>query len=135
METKLKTLSDVATRTAQIARELIGSECRDAAVVTQELVPKDHGVYLWRDKNSDRVSYIGSAVGRDGLRQRIAKQHLQPGYTKSVFRKAILDRAGGDPKGGSVHFIRETFTISWLACPDDGRSVIHAAEGLLIGEP
>ena len=48
-------LSDVAARVTKIAQEVIKYESCDAAIVTQELVPRDRGVYLWRNKISGAV--------------------------------------------------------------------------------
>jgi hypothetical protein len=132
MDSDHQSIRVVAMRTAQIAEGLARSEHHDGVAVTRELVPRERGVYIWRYKDTDEPAYVGRAVGRDGLRQRIMRQHLQPGYTKSVFRKAILSDAGGDPKQGSVDFIRATFSLSFLACPEDRPAVVLAAEALLI---
>ena len=71
VDTSLQTLSDVIARVTKIARDISFAQRFDAANVTRELVPRDHGVYIWRTKEKGDVAYIGSAVGTDGLRQRI----------------------------------------------------------------
>lgn len=70
-DTSLKMLSDVIACVTKIARDLSFAQRFAAANVTRELVPRDHGVYIWRTKKRGDVAYIGSAVGTDGLRQRL----------------------------------------------------------------
>ncbi|MEM3564673.1 MAG: hypothetical protein QXR19_15690 [Candidatus Jordarchaeaceae archaeon] len=51
----------------------------------RNIIPKKKGIYAWFDKRSNEVIYIyiGRAVGKEGLYQRIVKQHLNEKYLKT----------------------------------------------------
>ena len=38
------------------------------------------GIYFWFSKETDRLVYIGIALGVGGLKRRIVSQHLNPAY-------------------------------------------------------
>lgn len=49
-----------------------------------EKIPKQMGIYMFVEKSDhNKVVYVGSAVGADGLFKRIVLQHLNPGYLES----------------------------------------------------
>jgi len=63
----------------------------EANKLTKELLPTDIGIYAWIDKRTMNVVYVGTALGRRGLRQRIWYQHLNPNYLET--RKEKFARA------------------------------------------
>ena len=104
----------------------------DAATVTKDSVAPLQGIYIWRFKVDGRPAYVGVALGKKGLQQRIVGQHLCVSYKKSVFRKAIEQEACIGSGQESVDFIRSHFTLAFLSCPEDSPAIVDAAEALLI---
>ena len=45
-----------------------------------DFLSKKRGMYFWFDQRTNRLVYIGIAVGVGGLRKRIISQHLNPKY-------------------------------------------------------
>ena len=45
------------------------------------------GIYFWLTKETDRIVYIGVALGVGGLRRRIINQHLNPSYIEYRLQK------------------------------------------------
>jgi excinuclease UvrABC nuclease subunit len=43
-------------------------------------VPKNKGIYFWFEKETDKLIYIGTGTGVNGLHNRIVRQHLNPKY-------------------------------------------------------
>lgn len=43
-------------------------------------VPKNTGIYFWFEKETDKLVYIGTGTGVNGLYNRIIRQHLNPKY-------------------------------------------------------
>jgi len=125
-------LKNVADRIWQISEELLHSVQSDATKVGKDTVPAVHGIYIWRFKEDGCPAYIGVGLSKKGLQQRIVRQHLCASYTKSVFRKAIVQEARVDPRQESVTFIRSHFTFAFLICSEDAPAVVKAAEALLI---
>ena len=48
-------------------------------------IPKNTGIYFWFKNNTNEPIYIGTGSGRNGLYNRIVRQHLNPNYIE--FRK------------------------------------------------
>lgn len=46
----------------------------------KELIPKNIGIYFWFENKTDRLVYIGTGSGKNGLYNRIVRQHLNPKY-------------------------------------------------------
>lgn len=46
----------------------------------QKTVPKETGIYFWFENKTDRLVYIGTGSGKNGLYNRIVRQHLNPKY-------------------------------------------------------
>ncbi|TXD53588.1 MULTISPECIES: GIY-YIG nuclease family protein [unclassified Polaribacter] len=44
------------------------------------IIPKAKGIYFWCTKDTDKVVYIGTGSGVNGLYNRIVRQHLNPKY-------------------------------------------------------
>lgn len=97
------------------------------------MFPKEWGLYLFKDKCTGRIDYIGSATGHKGLYQRLRNQHFQPSYKKSVFRLKIEKaRVGGEPCC-SAAYIMENYEVAILPVPEH-ISIIKAIEQILIFE-
>ena len=45
-----------------------------------ELVPKEKGIYFWFRNDTNELIYIGTGSGKNGLHNRIVRQHLNPKY-------------------------------------------------------
>jgi hypothetical protein len=95
-------------------------------------IPKDRGIYFWSCKDTGEVDYVGVALGKRGLKQRIASQHLRSSYIKSVFRIKISDEHKIDLGAESANFIRERYNLSYLPCPNAEKISLRIAELLLI---
>lgn len=108
------------------AEKLVKAENHDPKNIQK--VPKDIGVYLWRCKRTNEIVYVGSAIGKNGLYQRIVGQHLTDSYTKlsknelvakSVFRNQIAEEYRLNPKEESVSFIKNNFVLSFIPFKDE----------------
>ena len=95
-------------------------------------IPNDPGIYIWLSKDTGHIVYVGVALGRRGLSQRIASQHLRASYRKSVFRIKIAEDFGVGLGEESVDFIRKSFLLSYLPCPKVNAVTLRIAELLLI---
>lgn len=73
-------------RPRRSARSLSGSD-----------VPTSPGVYAWYRDGTP--IYVGRAIGRDGLRGRVWKNHLQTGndLSRSSFRRNVCEHLGIAP--------------------------------------
>ena len=72
-----------------LAEEFAKAEAHDPKTLVPNTIPRKIGVYLWRSKSSNEVVYVGRAIGKNGVHQRIVKGHLQNSYTKSVLRSEL----------------------------------------------
>jgi len=61
----------------------------DKATV-HEYVPQTPGVYEVRPNGTTSAAYIGSAIGKGGLRQRIGQRVSDPSRYLSVFEKQLV---------------------------------------------
>jgi len=116
------------------SEELVKAEPQDPEGVGANGVPKKIGVYLWRSKENNRIVYVGRALGKDGLYQRIVRQHLSNGYTKSVFRKQIAEEYNLNLKKESVAFIKDKFVFSFISFEGKDKHLVSLIETLLINE-
>jgi hypothetical protein len=119
-------------RIVSICNDLIHTNQYEGVDVVPDLLPEERGIYLWTFATNNKPAYVGSALGKDGLRQRIIRQHLRPTYTKSCFRKAVQPLVNGDKKHDAVEYIRRNFRFTFLPCPDATRATLLAAEAVLI---
>jgi predicted RNA-binding protein with PUA-like domain len=106
------------------------------------VIPKKIGIYAWFWAKDDKLVYVGKATGKDGLYQRIIRQHLNPDYLltdknkwnekdvfqaqnpailkgkpaidKSAFRKNISRGHKLQPGIDSVEYIKNNFTLRFL---------------------
>lgn len=85
--------------------------------------PKEQGVYFVIKKNfssKDDIVYVGSATGKNGLHQRIDKQHLSPTYRKSddeeisVFRKKIKTLYNCSDSSSTLEAIKDKYEFYYL---------------------
>jgi len=127
-----KLVENLGARVLGVCTAVLDAPALDAAQLSSENVPDSRGIYIWRRKTDGCPAYVGVALGRSGLRQRILRQHLAPGYLKSVFRKSLVASFGVHPGEDSVRFIRENFTLSLFPCPETDQAVVEHAEALLI---
>ena len=116
------------------SEKLIKAKCHDPKIIQADIVPKDIGVYLWRSKSDNEIVYVGRALGKAGLYQRIIRQHLSVGYTKSVFRKQIAEEFGLNPKEESASFIRDNFVFSFISLDRKDKNIASFVEMSLIFE-
>ncbi|MFA4936243.1 MAG: hypothetical protein WC568_10455 [Candidatus Methanoperedens sp.] len=104
----------------------------------KEKVPKKIGVYLWRSKKDGQIVYIGRALGKEGLNQRIIHQHLNESYynckkgqEKSIFRKRVAAKNGNLEPDKVVPFIKENYTLSFKESPNEDKLLAAFVEKLL----
>jgi len=114
------------------SEKLVKSIVYDPKNVGTNTVPKNAGVYLWRSKRNGEIVYVGRALGRKGLYQRIVRQHLSEGYAKSVFRRRVAEEYGLNLRGEAASFIRENFVFSFI--PLEDRKIVSLVEIFLINE-
>lgn len=55
-----------------------------------EKIPKNTGIYFWFRKDDDELIYIGTGAGKNGLYNRIVRQHLNPKYIEFRSEKHSL---------------------------------------------
>ena len=125
-------VQDLGMRVLGVCTAVLDAPALDAARLSSDSVPASRGIYIWRAKTDAYPAYVGVGLGRGGLRQRILRQHLAPGYRKSVFRKSIVRSFGVDPGEESVQFIKDNFTLSLFPCSEPDPAVVEHAEALLI---
>jgi len=125
-------LEAVASRGVSIAQSLLRVAPEQAAKVSTKQIPQIAGIYIWRFHADSLPAYVGVGLGKNGLFQRIASQHLYSNYIKSVLRKAIVAEFGVDSKNGSVDYIKKHLSLAYLPCPEDEPSVVGIAESILI---
>ena len=124
----------------KICRELLTAPRIDIRDLKKDGVPKHKGIYLWRERNSGKIVYVGAALGKRGLRQRIVAQHLNPNYAisrgGSVIRKAIVELEYVSPSEGCVDWMKENLLLSfWPPEEVEVEDVIfRLAEKILIAE-
>lgn len=116
------------------SEKLIKAECHDPKIIQADIVPKDIGVYLWRSKSNNEIVYVGRALGKAGLYQRIIRQHLSVGYAKSVFRLQIADEFGLNPIKESTFFIKDNFVFSFVTFDRKDKNIASFVEASLIFE-
>ena len=126
-----KKLTAVADRARSIANELLAAPRVIAAKVERADLPLERGIYLWV-KIKGQVEYVGVALGRSGLRQRIGSQHLRASYTQSVFRVKVAEEFDLDLRQESVDHIRSNYRLGYLVCDDADGSMVKLAESLLV---
>ncbi len=132
LSTSERLLQDVTQRVTTVCVELLRAPEIQFTDSTSLFVPDSWGIYLWRCLDSRTITYVGVATGKDGLRQRIVKNHLYPNYTKSVFRIAVSEKFGLDIREQSVDFIKKHFALSYLSCTSLSEATVKAAEQIII---
>ena len=105
----------------------------EAAGDIDTILPKKWGLYLFRNKLTGRIDYIGSATGSKGLYQRLRNQHLQPKYKQSVFRLKLEKEFVDDVPDCSATYIKQNYLIAVLPVPEH-ISIVKALEQILIFE-
>ena len=124
---------DARCAVGRLCDQLLAAVPTDGETLDKNSVPMLHGIYLWRFKEDKSPAYVGVALGKEGLQQRLIGQHLRRSYLKSVFRKAVVEMAGVDPGEESVDFIRSRFTVAFTTgCPNERPATIAAAEAMMI---
>jgi hypothetical protein len=112
--------------------QLMNSQTRaGAATLTGKDIPTRPGIYAWyRD---GQAIYSGRAIGADGLRGRIWKNHLATGndLSRSSFRRNVCEHLGIAPTSTTTtrpapltaadvepvnHWIRQC-EVAWIECP------------------
>lgn len=114
------------------AEQLVNAE-RNA--VGEVNVPKDIGIYLWWSKKDSQIVYIGQALGRGGLYQRIIQQHLneryrRKGVEKSAFRRNVAEEYNLKWEE-VVPFIKTNYTLSFITFPKGNERLANFVEKLL----
>jgi hypothetical protein len=141
---------------AEDAIETLAHEIKyDPYRLESEVIPKSTGLYAWFTKDAEKIVYIGVAQGKNGLHQRIIKQHLNPKYLetreskfkekdqfqvvkgrkaidKSAFRKNVARRHSLVPGQESVEFIRKHFLLSFIVFRDDNKTDLRGLESKVI---
>jgi len=97
-------------------------------------ITTDIGVYFFRSKETGKIAYVGRAIGKKGLRQRIKYQHLRSSYTKSVFRKQLAKKHDLNPGQGAVSFIKDNFSLSFIPFEKKDENIVRFVERMLINE-
>jgi len=69
--------------------ELKSAPKYDLKSIRKEDMPTSIGLYAWLLRRNRKIAYIGIAVGKNGLRQRIWCQHLNPKYLEKRKEKFI----------------------------------------------
>lgn len=132
----------------------------DSKNIQKEDIPRQIGLYAWILRRTNKILYIGSAVGAGGLRRRICFQHLNPKYLetrkekftnrdsfqvnhpvlikkkvaicKSAFRRNIA-RAHYLMAGEEcVEYIKRNFLLSFVTFGDAEKELVKEAEKNLI---
>ena len=128
-----KTKEDVE-KAFRHAEDLINSRSYDPESFDLKEVSKNMGVYLWRSKESGRIVYIGRAIGKKGLYQRIVRNHLSNSSTKSVLKKQIAEKEVLDIKAEAAEFVKKNFTFSYLEFERADSNIVVLVEVILINE-
>lgn len=128
-----KTRGDLKTSLV-FAEELAKAEALDPKTLLPNTIPKEIGVYLWRSKTNGEIVYVGRAIGRNGLHQRIVKGHLRSSYKKSVFKKQIAEEYKLDIGEQCVGFIKDHFYLSFRCFKREEMNIAALVEILLINE-
>jgi hypothetical protein len=68
-------------------KRLLESRRHSPSKLNAKNVPKTVGLYAWFKKRTNKLVYIGKATGKNGLWQRIIKQHLNPEYLETIISK------------------------------------------------
>lgn len=118
-------------------KKLEEAEKYDVDDLDEDDVPKKIGVYLWRSKEDDDIVYIGQALGREGLHQRIIQQHLNKNYygkgkEKSRFRRKVADEYKNLKREDVIHFIKKNYTLSFIEFPKEDKRLADFVEKLLL---
>lgn len=129
----------------RVCRKLLSAPRLDVGNLRKDEVPRHKGVYLWRKKSSGKIVYVGTALGKGGLVQRILKQHLNPKYRqqgkeKSTLRIRVIedDTTGVNLTPGEecIFWITKNLSLSfWPRERVETQDVIFSlAEKILIAE-
>ena len=125
-------LKEEVDKSVKIIDELVKVNPIDVNETDISRIPKDRGIYFWSCKDTGKVVYVGVALGKRGLKQRISSQHLRSSYRKSVFRIKVAEEHEIDLGVEGVNFIRDRYHLSYLICPDATIISLRIAELLLI---
>jgi hypothetical protein len=131
-------MENICKQAIKMAEELREAE-QHKIIVNDDSIPREIGVYCFRDRKTDKIVYIGRAIGEKGLYQRIRNQHVNNKYLdkqnqkeKSVFRKKASNENELPIGDDCVKFICDNFTIAYLPCPEKPKQLIILTEKLLI---
>ena len=69
--------------------KLLASPKYDPKNLSLDLIPKDFGVYLWRNKTDGTIMWVGRATSRKGLFDRIILQDLSKSSTTAIFKRYV----------------------------------------------
>ncbi len=123
-------------------------------------IPTQKGIYAYLDIHQQSIKYVGSAVGKNGLRGRIWSQHLNPIYLesrlkcftkkdsgqlskkiirngkvvieKSAFRKNIARKFDLAPGESCLKYLKENFLLVFLALENKSVTEIKLTEKNMI---
>jgi hypothetical protein len=125
-------LMGISREILQISQDLVNLSPVSVAEIGKDFFPQTPGIYLWRTKDKNQIVYVGVGLGKKGLRERVAKQHLYPSYNKSVFRIKVSKEFGLDIGNECVKFISDNYNLSFLSFPIEMSAKVKAAESLII---
>lgn len=127
----------------QALKALEAARVYDPRRLCRDDIPITPGVYLWSRRSNGNPASIGRALGSGGLRGRIWRQHLNPGWLENRLDRITKDdwyqRAHAIVKNGRLHidksrlrcnigrdehkapsqtldFIRKRLRVAWI-CP------------------
>jgi len=107
------------------AEELLNIDKLELDENTLANVPKETGIYIFYSKNTNEEkdkAYIGRAIGKNGLYQRIIRQHLNPKYSKSVFKLAVAKKHSIHSMERATGFIKNKYTFAYRPINEKGKS-------------
>ncbi len=113
------------------SEKLLRATTCDPLNIVKVSIPKETGVYLWRSKIDNNIVYVGRALGKRGLHQRIIRQHLAPSYSQSVLKRRIAEENNLSILE-ATDFLKEHFTLAFL--PIAQLNIAKLTEMLLINE-
>ena len=133
-------MKQICGKALEIAEKLNHKTCVEINDLEIRKIPKKIGIYLWRDKEN-KVVYVGIGLGKNGLRQRLVKQHLRSSYTKSVLRIKVANENKFNLREECVDYIIKCFRVAYLSWPEEelikdfkDYMAVKIAEFLLITE-
>jgi hypothetical protein len=107
----------------------------EPSIIREQLkseLPIEHGVYMFMRKRSKHIDYVGTATGKNGLKQRV-KQHLSPSYDKSVFRIKLSEDKSIPSLTEQVEHLKRHYLLLFIPIIEH-KSIIMAIEQVLIFE-